>query len=70
MIALGGALIETKRQLVPGETLRIEIHIGLRRIAATAVVRTAHPQGYGIEFVHMKQEDREKLRSYMSKLLR
>jgi PilZ domain len=70
VIALGGALIETKRRLVTGETLRIEIHIGLRRIAATAVVRTIHPEGYGIEFVHMKQEDREKLRSYMSKLLR
>src|SRR6202042_1142179 len=68
VIALGGALIKTKRQLVAGETLRIEIHVGLRRIAATAVVRTAHPRGYGIEFVHMTQEDREKLRSYMSRL--
>lgn len=70
VMALGGALIETKGRLTIGETVHIEIRSGLRRIAATSVVRSASPAGYGIEFVHMKQEDREKLRLHVGKLLR
>ena len=68
-IALGGALIETTRQLVVGETISVEVRAGLRRIRTTSVVRSANATGYGIEFVHMKQEDREKLRRRIGKLL-
>ena len=70
VMALGGALIETKGRLAIGETVQIEIRSGLRHIDMTAVVRSASPAGYGVEFVHMKQEDREKLRVHISKLLR
>jgi PilZ domain len=68
-IALGGALVETGSPLAIGESMRIEIHAGLGRIRSTAVVRNASPEGYGVEFVHMDQEDREKLRRRLVKLL-
>jgi hypothetical protein len=70
VMALGGAMIETKSRLSIGESVQIEIRSGLRRIVTTAVVRSAHPGGYGIEFVHMQEEDREKLRRRVGKLLR
>jgi PilZ domain len=68
-IALGGALLESAAQFVQGESLRIEIHAGFDKIRATAVVRSVSGKGCGIEFVHMSQEDREKLRRRMNKLL-
>jgi len=68
-IALGGALLETGSRLAIGDSMRIEIHSGLGRIRSTAVVRNSNPEGYGIEFVHMEQEDREKLRRRLVKLL-
>jgi hypothetical protein len=68
-IALGGASIETSAQLALGESLRLEIHAGFEKIRATAVVRSVSPKGCGVEFVHMSQEDREKLRRRINKLL-
>lgn len=68
-IALGGALLESSAQFAQGESLRIEIHAGFDRIRATAVVRSVSGKGCGIEFVHMSQEDREKLRRRINKLL-
>jgi len=68
-IALGGALIEAQAQFALGESLGIEIHAGFDRIRATAVVRSVSGKGCGVEFVHMKQEDREKLRRRINKLL-
>ncbi len=68
-LALGGALVETGSRLAVGESLQIEIHAGLGRIRSTAVIRNWGPQGYGIEFVHMGHEDREKLRRRLLKLL-
>jgi PilZ domain len=68
-IALGGALLETSAEFALGESLRIEIHAGFEKIRATAVVRSISTKGCGIEFVHMKQDDREKLRRRINKLL-
>lgn len=68
VLALGGAFIATEQPLANGDTVRIEMRVGLKRISATSVIRNAGGQGHGIEFVHMKQEDREKLRRYLSKL--
>jgi hypothetical protein len=68
-IALGGALLESSAQFSAGESLRIEIHAGFDKIRATAVVRSVSGKGCGIEFVHMSQEDREKLRRRINKLL-
>ena len=68
-IALGGALLESSAQFSAGESLRIEIHAGFDKIRATAVVRSVSGKGCGIEFVHMTQEDREKLRRRINKLL-
>jgi hypothetical protein len=69
-LALGGALLETPTRLAVGDSIRAEMRIGLRTISSTAVVRNAGMGGYGIEFMHMKPEDREKLRRHLSKLLR
>ena len=68
-IALGGALLETSAEFALGESLRIEIHAGFEKIRATAVVRSISTKGCGIEFVHMKEDDREKLRRRINKLL-
>ena len=68
-IALGGALLETSAQFALGESLRIEIHAGFEKIRATAVVRSVSTKGCGIEFVHMAEDDREKLRRRIKKLL-
>ena len=68
-IALGGALLETGSRLSVGDSMRIEIHAGLGRIRSTAVVRNENPEGYGVEFVHMDQEDHDKLRRRLVKLL-
>jgi len=61
-ISLGGAFLESDRRLAVGESLRVEMRSGLRRIQFTAVVRNITPSGTGVEFVHMKSEDRERLR--------
>ncbi len=68
-IGLGGAFLESKRPFAVGDSLRVEIHAGLRRIQGTAVVRNVAPNGGGVEFVHMRQEDREKLRRLLRRLL-
>ncbi len=68
-IALGGALLETSARFGLGESVRIEIHAGFDKIRATAVVRSISSKGCGVEFVHMSQEDREKLRRRINKLL-
>jgi hypothetical protein len=69
-ISLGGAFLESSRRLNVGEAVEVEIKSGLRSIHSKAVVRNLAPGGGGVEFVHMKQDDREKLRKLVSKLLR
>ena len=50
-------------------TIRLEVRSGLRKIQLTAVVRNIGPDGNGVEFVHMKQEDHERLRKLVQKHL-
>jgi hypothetical protein len=69
-IALGGAFLETDQHLVVGESVRVEIRAGLRRIQSTAMVRNIAPHGAGVEFVHMKPPDRERLRRLVTQLLK
>jgi hypothetical protein len=68
-ISLGGAFLESEQRIYSGASVRLEIRTGLRRIQATAVVRNVSPQGVGVEFVHMKPEDRERLRHLVKQLL-
>lgn len=70
VIALGGALLESDHRLVVGESMQLEIRTGLRKIQTTAVVRNISPSGAGIEFVHLKPRDRERLRRLMMQLLK
>jgi hypothetical protein len=67
-ISLGGAYLELGRRLVVGDSLRVEIRSGLNRLRATAVVRNVACNGGGVEFVHMKAEDRERLRRLVRRL--
>lgn len=69
-LSLGGAFLESNRRLNVGDALTVEIKAGLRSFQSTAVVRNITPVGGGVEFVHMKQDDREKLRRYISRLSR
>lgn len=69
-ISLGGAYLESPRRLTPGDSIRLEVRSGLRKINCTAVVRNTGPDGNGIEFVHMKDEDRDKLRKLVQSHLR
>jgi len=48
--------------LTIGDSMQLEIRVGLRKVQSTAVVRNVTPSGAGVEFVHMKPQDRERLR--------
>jgi hypothetical protein len=50
--------------------VQLEIRVGLRRIQSTAVVRNVAANGVGVEFVHMKAPDRERLRRLVAQLLK
>ncbi len=60
-ISLGGAYLASPKKLSVGDSIRVEVRSGLRKIHFTAVVRNVGPDGGGVEFVHMKDEDRDKL---------
>ncbi len=60
-ISLGGAYLSSPKKLSVGDSIRLEVRSGLRKINFTAVVRNVGPDGGGVEFVHMKDEDRDKL---------
>ena len=68
-ISLGGAYVESPSRLSPGDSIQLEVRAGLRKIHFTAVVRNVGPNGNGVEFVHMKDEDRERLRRLVQKYL-
>jgi len=68
-ISLGGAYLESPRKLTVGDSIKLEVRSGLRKIHFTAVVRNIGPDGSGVEFVHMKDEDREKLRRLVQRHL-
>lgn len=68
-ISLGGAYLESHNKLSVGDSIKLEVRSGLRKIHFTAVVRNVSPDGGGVEFVHMKDEDREKLRKLVQRHL-
>jgi hypothetical protein len=68
-ISLGGAYLESHKKLSVGDTIQLEVRSGLRKIHFTAVVRNAGPDGNGVEFVHMKSDDRDKLRKLVQRHL-
>ena len=68
-ISLGGAYLESPRKLSIGDSIKLEVRAGLRKINFTAVVRNIGPDGSGVEFVHMRDEDREKLRKLVQRHL-
>ena len=68
-ISLGGAYLESPRKLSVGDSIKLEVRTGFRKINFTAVVRTIGPDGGGVEFVHMRDEDREKLRKFVQRHL-
>ena len=68
-ISLGGAYLESPGHLSIGDSVQLEVRSGLRKIHFTAVVRNIGPDGGGVEFVHMSQEDHERLRKLVQKHL-
>ena len=68
-ISLGGAYLESPKKLAVGDSIQLEIRTGLRKIHFTAVVRNIGAEGSGVEFVHMKDEDRQKLRKLVQRHL-
>src|SRR5467141_878898 len=68
-ISLGGAYLESPKKLNVGDSIKLEVRSGLRKINFTAVVRNIGPVGSGVEFVHMRDEDREKLRKLVQRNL-
>jgi PilZ domain len=69
-ISLGGAYLESVKKLNIGDTIRLEVRSGLRKIHFTAVVRNAGPDGNGVEIVHMQGDDRAKLRKLIQRGLK
>ena len=68
-ISLGGAYLECPGKLNVGDSIQLEVRSGLRKIHFTAVVRNINAEGNGVEFVHMKDEDRSKLRKLVQRHL-
>ena len=68
-IGLGGAYLESPQRLTVGDSIQLEVHSGFRKIHFTAVVRNIGAEGNGVEIVHMKDEDREKLRKLVQRHL-
>jgi len=68
-ISLGGAYLESPKKLSVGDSIKLEVRSGLRKIHFTAVVRNIGSEGNGVEFVHMKDEDRDKLRKLVQRHL-
>ena len=68
-ISLGGAYLESPGKLNVGDSIQLEVRSGLRKIHFTAVVRNINAEGNGVEFVHMKDEDRSKLRKLVQRHL-
>jgi hypothetical protein len=68
-ISLGGAYLESPKKLSVGDSIQLEVRSGLKKIHFTAVVRNIGAEGNGVEFVHMKDEDREKLRKLVQRHL-
>jgi len=66
---LGGAYLESSNRLNIGDSIQVEMRAGLRKIHFTAVVRNIGKDGGGVEFVHMKDEDRDRLRRLVQKYL-
>jgi hypothetical protein len=69
-ISLGGAYLESVKKLNVGDTIQLEVRSGLRKIHFTAVVRNSGPDGNGVEIVHMKGDDRDKLRKLVQRGLK
>lgn len=62
-ISLGGAYLESSKTLSVGQSVQLEVRSGLgKKIHCTAIVRNSTAGGNGVEFVHMNDEDRNKLR--------
>ena len=70
VLALGGAFLETDQRMGVGDSMQLEIRYGLRKIQSTAVVRNVTATGAGVEFVHLKPRDRERLRRLITQLLK
>jgi hypothetical protein len=68
-ISLGGAYLESPGKLNVGDSIQLEVRTGLSKIHFTAVVRNINAEGNGVEFVHMKDEDRSKLRKLVQRHL-
>jgi hypothetical protein len=68
-ISLGGAYLQSPNRLNVGDSIQLEVRSGMRKIHTTAIVRNVGPDGGGVEFVHMKDEDRERLRRLVHKHL-
>ena len=68
-ISLGGAYLESPNRLNVGDSIQLEVRSGLRKIHFTAVVRNIGPDGGGVEIVHMKDEDRERLRKLVQRYM-
>jgi len=69
-ISLGGVYLESVKKLNVGDTIRLEVRSGLRKIHFTAVVRNSGPDGNGVEIVHMQGDDRDKLRKLVQRGLK
>jgi hypothetical protein len=68
-ISLGGAFVESSKRLSVGDHIRVDIRAGLRHIRSTAIVRNVRGSGGGVEFLHMPDVDRERLRRLVRRLM-
>lgn len=67
VLNLGGGVGVTRRHLIPGSVVHLELRIGLRPARAIVLVRGSYSGMTGFEIAEMSMDDRSKLRSLLMK---
>jgi len=68
VIGLGGMFCRTNDRLSPGTNLILRMTWAASSFEAECSVRHANEQGMGIEFLHFRPEDRQKLERLLFRL--
>jgi hypothetical protein len=68
-VSLAGGVATIDRHLPPGTPVQLKMHLGLRHLQATALLRDYRGQGMSFEFVDMSLEERGKFRRLLAESL-
>ncbi|MGC2233456.1 MAG: hypothetical protein WBA09_18305, partial [Candidatus Acidiferrum sp.] len=64
--SLAGGVATISRHLAPGTQVQLKLHLGLRNVQATALMRDYRAQDMAFEIVDMSLEERSKYRRLLA----